>query len=645
MLIMMRENLINGLENNYKLKNAKDVTDELLSIHGLRINDIDVLTKYNNLLYLENINDVSIDGNANKEDKTVELIFQESINSLRKVVGYDNLYKEMVKLYGEMEANRLLNEVLDLSLAVADSTKIDLPYCYGIDASRLVLEGRNFGQLHSKPCRRVSSYISSLCETVHQLSNHLAGAIAMPSFFFDIARILNFTERKNDFSLDDFKDEVFLKYIENEYQQFIHSLNHLSRTGNESPFSNISVFDRVKINQLINSDFMLDFFLIDSEEKKKKIIDYIIYLEKEFLIFFSKGDPCKGGIPYRFPVVEINFAKIDGKIFDESFLNWCCGNLDMSKFNIFISDGVKLCSCCRLISDREMLESASSVNSFGSSSISLGSHRVVTINLNRIALEFKYGFIDDFFVGLKQRVEDSIKILKAHKELLKDLEKRGVLPFFSNGWFSLNRMFSTVGILGYYEASNLLGIDIKDILITLNKNVLECAKRYNLICNIEQIPGETMAIKLYKVDKLLFSDDEFFNKNIVKMYSNQFIPLWDKDLDVWERLSIDGELNKLLTGGGIVHITIGENINGYQMREVINYAVECGCEHFAINTVYSVCENGCVIKGRLNQCVCGGEIKEWITRVVGFFTNVKNWLPERREEFWERSILKINKRS
>ena len=78
---------------------------------------------------------------------------------------------------------------------MSDSTKILLPYCWALDASKLVIEGRKFGQLPSAPAKRVQSYISALNETVHQMSSHLAGAIAVGTFFLDIAHILMYKER------------------------------------------------------------------------------------------------------------------------------------------------------------------------------------------------------------------------------------------------------------------------------------------------------------------------------------------------------------------------------------------------------------------------------------------------------------------
>ena len=42
----------------------------------------------------------------------------------------------MKESYGKEEANRLIGEILDLSLGLSDSTNILKPYCWSLDASK-----------------------------------------------------------------------------------------------------------------------------------------------------------------------------------------------------------------------------------------------------------------------------------------------------------------------------------------------------------------------------------------------------------------------------------------------------------------------------------------------------------------------------
>lgn len=288
-----------------------------------------------------------------------------------------------------------------------------------------------------------------------------------------------------------------------------------------------------------------------------------------------------------------------------------------------------------------MMELASQSNSFGGgSSISLGSHRVCTINLNRVALETKTE--QEFFDLLNSRIESAAKILAAHKRLLREMSKRGLEPFIMNKWLRLERMFSTFGLLGLYECEETLqstgrfNEDWKEEILTfINNLVVYFSQQYEILGNIEQIPGESFAIRLAEADKILFGKERVS----YELYSNQFIPLWEK-MSIWERMEMDGKYNRLITGGGIVHITIGEKVTPSQTKRIIEFAINSGCEHFALNSIYSVFEDETVLLGKYTQNpTTGSLVKDFITRVVGFFTPVSSWNKTRREwEFPQRFI-------
>lgn len=174
----IRKNLSATLKAKYDINDTErlnEVTSKILKIHGLHEDNFDFVKKFEDGL-LERINDFSIDDNSNKNEKVMRGYLNEVEKPVDKLIGYDVLYRTLKDLYGEKEAKRLTGEMYDYSLGLSDSSNILVPYCWSLDASKLVTQGRNFGVLPSKPCKRVSSYISSLCETIHQMSNHLAGA-------------------------------------------------------------------------------------------------------------------------------------------------------------------------------------------------------------------------------------------------------------------------------------------------------------------------------------------------------------------------------------------------------------------------------------------------------------------------------------
>ena len=355
----IRKTLASALKKKYGFTNGelKELTSKILKIHGLEASNFDALSSFAKILE-SRVNDVSIDDNSNKNEKTIAGVNNEITAAFRKLVGYHMLYGVMKDLYGQAEAKVLSGDLYDFSLGLSDSTNILIPYCWALDASKIVLEGRKFGQLPSAPVHRIDSYISALDETVHQMSSHLAGAIAVGTFFLDIAHILIYKQRV---PFEKIKSDVTMrKHIENCFQTFVHSVNHLSRNGVESPFTNISLFDRVKLKGLVGpenygwyfankKEVALDNGLEDkmsSEEWQEFVINYIIELQEIYAKFHEKGDPLNNGIPYRFPVTTMNISKDDDdKVLDEKFFDFVCQR-DITRFNIFTSKGTKVASCC-----------------------------------------------------------------------------------------------------------------------------------------------------------------------------------------------------------------------------------------------------------------------------------------------------------
>lgn len=669
----IRETLIWALKKKYGKTNGelKSITDGILKIHGLHEDNFDHINLFSKYMS-KSINDLSIDANANKSEKSIKGVLKDLELSSDKLIGYDMLYRTMKELYGQDEAKRLCGEMYDFSLGLADSSNILIPYCWAVDASKLITIGRDFGVLPSKPSKRLSSYISGLCETIHQLASHLAGAVAIGSFFTDCAHVLIYKER---IPLKDIKENKKVrKQIENEFQQFVHSVNFLSRNGNESPFTNISIFDKEKLDTFLSSDnygwlfpnrvevcvdnnmrgeeiLSEPTYKVSKEEFKEFVKEYVFELQKIFIDFFDKGDPMNGGINYRFPVVTVNFSKHkneetgkDELDKDNELLEYMVKK-DISKYNIFTSYGTKIASCCRMINNTELMDMAASVNSFGGSNVSLGSHRVVTTNFTRIAYEADN--YDEYLEILKDRVYSSAKILKAHRVLITKLNGLGLEPFIKNGWINMNRMFSTFGVLGIVEADKIIkekfgnkDFDyMGDILVKFNELCKQASKDNEIIFNIEQIPAESFAVRLADADKLIYGNPY----NLDPLYANQFCALW-KDAGIYERLEIDGKYNQLLSGGGIVHAQANCKVTSPQARNIIRHAVECGCEHFAINVVYSQCtECHNVVVGTAEICPkCGGKHFEHYSRVIGFFTKVEDWNPTRKNwEFQRRKFVDL----
>ena len=135
--------------------------------------------------------------------------------------------------------------------------------------------------------------------------------------------------------------------------------------------------------------------------------------------------------------------------------------------NIYVSDDARKYSlCCRY----QPNISSFKFDSFGNGGINVGSARVLTINLNRIALEVmeqieESDFGEDYCIDykyiylkkLKERMNIARRILDSFRECIRDFIKQGCYRFFNLGWFDLDKHFySTIGFIGLYEALRTL---------------------------------------------------------------------------------------------------------------------------------------------------------------------------------------------
>ena len=660
------ETLTKALRSKYGIKDKEELKEKvnaILKLHGLSAEQLDPIAFISKQTFdtqLTTVNDISIDDNANKTDTNMTGVCTEAALPYWKLAGFDYLYQVMKELYGKDEAKKCSANMYDLSLYINDPTKLTLPYCYCIDASKIVIEGRKFGQVHSSPAHRISTYISILCDTIREISFNLAGAIAIGTLFMDICHLAVYRER---ITLDDLKnDKKVRKAMINHFQQFIHSVLHYSRNAVESPFTNVSLFDRAKLESLIADDNYGWYFpkkaavvedngLEDTKEAYKTfILDYIEELQEIYVEIFDAGDPLRGGLQFPFPVTTINLGTTKDEngsnhliIENNRLLNYITKK-DISRYNIYCSEGTKCASCCRLISDSDFMAYAGGVNSFGGSQISLGSHRVVTVNFARAAYEADS--YDDFKKIISERTEMAGKILKAHKVLILKLEELGKQPWISNGWIDMSHMFSTFGCVGYVEADEILKerfdhieFDyMKDFLIYFNKECKRVADQENIVFNIEAIPSEGSAPKLAKADNLICGGK-------YKIYANQFCSLW-ADYTIAEKMKRDGEISSLMTGGQISHFNIDSKLTATQAKNIIMKAISLNCEHFALNCCYSYCPKcNTTVKGKIDNCPnCNNNHLETYLRVIGYFSKVSSWNKTRREhDFPNRKFVTADK--
>ena len=344
---------------------------------------------------------------------------------------------------------------------------------------------------------------------------------------------------------------------------------------------------------------------------------------------------------FTFPVLTYSLYYKDGKFQDEEFARWASKhNMKWSDSNFFVSDNIGILSnCCRLLSDTNKLDAF--VNSIGGTALSVGSCRVSTINLVRIAYESKLSK-KRYLNILRDRVLLDCKALTAMRYILKRNIEKGLLPNYQDGAVELDKQFCTIGGIGMYEVMDLFGLIHTDelgnksyseegvefatqILDVINevKDSFECDFSFNL----EFIPAENAAGVICAADNLLFEQNKYF------IYSNQWIPLMET-CTIKEKCRLGNLFDKKCGGGCIAHINVESQFpNEDTAWEMLNYVASQGVIYFAFTTKINVCEDRHAFVGSSTCPHCGKPIADTFARVVGFYTPVSSYQKIRKKEF------------
>lgn len=613
--------------NNLREKYGEDFE----YLNGLHPSQLDFSEFLNNFVATDTMADASIDPNANANHKDIRSFMTEKAKSEDKLFGLNKIFSEIKKKWGLRTAKQWLEQEYSRGFYLNDSTTASYyAYCWANDFSRLAKEGLFFlNNYNNKPPKHLTTYFDDVIEFVSFLGNRQSGAVGMPNVLI-WAYYFWKKDVENGYYLKDPKT-----YLKQNFQKFIFRLNQPFLRIDQCAFTNISVFDRPYLEALFGGlEFPDGTFAIDE-------IEEIIKCQKIFLDVVSD---VREEQMFTFPVLTMSLYYKDNKFQDEEFARWCSNhNIKWSDSNFFVSDNITVLSnCCRLLSDTSKLNAFQ--NSIGGSGLSVGSCRVSTINLVRIAYESKFNR-KKYLDILKDRVLLDCKALYTMRYILKRNIEKGLLPNYQDGAVELDKQFCTIGGIGMYEVMDLFGLINEDefgnksysdaavdfateILDTINdiKDNFEC----DFTFNVEMIPAENCAGVICQADNLLYEQNKYF------IYSNQWIPLYEQ-CTIQEKCRLGNLFDRKCGGGCIAHIDIENRFPNEDVAwDMLNYVAKAGVIYFAFTTKINVCEQGHAFIGTNNCPVCGKPIADKFARVVGFYTRVSDYHKIRKKEFDKR---------
>lgn len=614
--------------------------EEFSKINGFSDMQLSYTDFIQNFIDTDTVADASVDGNANVGHKDIVTLMNEMPKPHQKLLAYNKIYYEINKKYGFKTANEWLRAEWNKALYLHDANSASfIPYCYAYDLKDLAEKGLFFIEgFNAEPPKHLVTFVDFLKEFVSFASNRSSGACGLPNL---IPYMYYFWDR-------DVKAGYYTespdKYARQNIQRFIYAINQpYVRDGIQSAFTNTSVFDRPYLEALFGgAEFPDGAFMIDE-------LDGIMDFQK---IYMEVMSDIRSKNMFTFPVSTISLLKQNGKFVDEEFAIWACKhNMKWNDSNIFADSSVNsLSNCCRLKSN---IEDLGYFNSVGGTALRVGSVKVSTINLARLALE--NATEKEYLVALRDITELNLKALDCVRGIIIRNVEKGLLPNYTLGLVDLKSQYNTIGVMGIYETMKTFGYTREDKFgntfytedaFRFGKKIFEVIhntkEQFGLdkdyMMNIEAVPGESCAVKMQKADELLFGERAVTD---LPLYGNQFIPLGIKTT-MQERIRIAAAFDEFCNGGSILHANIEAPFANFEQAwQMLNYITDNGVTYFAFNTKIQACKHNHAFYGK--KCpVCGEDVATEYTRVVGFYTPIKTWSKERKAEYALREWENVN---
>lgn len=629
-----------------KRENLEFVRD-VLCVLGMPVNDIRSQTRISNLTNEEStIYILTLSSEYLKDDFFILPVHKER-------------YREYAKNPDKKNRNWIVKNVEntgvidDVYCAVADEThsftldnNILTHNCFAYDLKELAEKGLYFltDTFNAQPPKHLTTFVDFVKEYINFTSNRTSGACGLPNLIPYMFYLWHKDVEKDYLGIRTSHNED--TYARQNFQRFIYAVNQpCVRDGQQSAFTNTSVFDRPYFEALFGgSTFPDGTYMIDYE-------DEIIEFQK---IYMEVMSDIRAENMFTFPVSTISLLRKDGKFGDEEFAEWAIKhNMKWSDSNLFIDKDVSsLSNCCRLKSD---IRDLGYFNSIGGTALKVGSVKVCTINLARLALDTNSE--EEYLTELANRTLMTVRVLHVVRRIIKRNVEKGLLPNFTYGLIDFEHLYNTIGFIGVYETMKKFSCTRTDefgnvfytdkasdfgrkIFQTMRKVADDFIAENNCdyMINTEQIPGETAASKLMRKDKFFYPNANIYD---LPLYGNQFIPLGIKTT-LQERIRVQAMFDGFCNGGSILHANIDAPFDSFEKAYDLTCKIaDAGVTYFAFNTKIQACEDNHAFYG--TTCpVCGKPIATEYTRVVGFYTPIKTWSKDRTSEYKMRRWENVN---
>lgn len=342
----------------------------------------------------------------------------------------------------------------------------------------------------------------------------------------------------------------------------------------------------------------------------------------------------------------IKFCKID-----------CCAELPVDTYDVydievkdnehFIANGI-ITHNCRL---RNELDKNDFSYSLGAGGVSTGSTSVMTLNVNRFIQNVLSACSEDVsdksiawkkehvLEALRGCVEKIQKFQVAHRHIVEDYIKAGLLTAYTAGFISLDKQFVTIGINGLNEGAEFLGYTVSnnksylgfvaDFLATIRDLNKKAKEQYGIKFNTELIPGENLGPKnaQWDIKDGLVTKRQCYNSYI-------YLPE-DTTCSIPDKFQMHGGIiADSIDGGSALHL----NLAGLPDKQFFLWLRELAAKYHTTYWTTNVKSTCCNICGHidfrtLDKCPeCGSTDLDYSTRIIGFCKKISAFNEARQKE-------------
>jgi ribonucleoside-triphosphate reductase len=475
-------------------------------------------------------------------------------------------------------------------------------YCAGWSLRTLLMEGLNGvpGKAEAGPPRHLHSAVGQMVNFLGTLQNEWAGAQAFSSFDTYLAPYVR-------------KDRLSYAEVRQCIQELIYNLNVPSRWGTQTPFTNLT-FDWT-----CPEDLREQVPIIAGEEQPFRYGELqaeMDLINRAYIEIMTGGD-IRGRV-FTFPIPTYNITPdFPWESENASRLFAMTAKYGLPYFQNFINSDLRpnqvRSMCCRLQLDlRELLKRGNGL--FGSAE-QTGSIGVVTINCARLG-HLHRG--DE--AALLRRIDELLDLgrisLELKRKTVQRLMDEGLFPYTRRYLGTLRNHFSTIGVNGINELVRNFTADRDDIateagrdlalrlLDHIRARLTRFQEETGHMYNLEATPAEGTTYRFAREDRKRWPDILQAGTPDKPYYTNSSqLPVGHTD-DPFEALAHQAALQKKYTGGTVLHLYLGERMDGADAcRRFVRRVLEnFSLPYITITPTFSICPTHGYLAGEHRFC-------------------------------------------